>query len=83
MGGATSNGGKRPRAWASRRRRKKKKGNLCVAIVMDPRALTKDVKVDNKIINKLFLEELFYFAPNIFLQSRKIMAFGLFFMALL
>jgi hypothetical protein len=27
--------------------------------------------VDNKIINKLFLEELFYFAPNIFLQSRK------------
>ena len=72
MGGATSSGGKRPRAWASRRRRrrrrKKKKGNLCVAIVMDPRALTKDVKVDNKIINKLFLEELFYFAPNIFLQ---------------
>ena len=34
------------------------------------------------IINKLFLEELFYFAPNNFLQPRKTMAFGLFFMAL-
>ena len=70
MGGATSSGGKRPRAWASRRRRRRrrKKKNPCVVIVMDPRALTKDVKVDNKIINKLFLEELFYFAPNIFLQ---------------